>query len=135
MFGNKGHEARISVIEARFEQFQLSMTSHMDIEEKTFSELKDQMKELMNHIDVANKENWRFMEQSQSHTFERMEREYVLRTDLDIKMTALRASIRADIMTEKRNALRELTLVIFSVSTVVLVFGWLYSNGLIKLGG
>jgi len=57
LFGGKSQETRIPILETVYMDFQEKMVEHMRSEELSFGEVKDTLKEIVAHIDSAQKDN------------------------------------------------------------------------------
>lgn len=115
-------------MEAQFKDFQVQMNKHMVEEEASFNEMKESLKEIVGHIDAAQKENEQLMDKVRFDIMACIDKEYASKLDVEKNLTSLRRSMLDDIKVEKRRSMKELWLLILGFSVAMALFGWLYIN-------
>ena len=127
IFG-KSDDTRISILETQFVEFQNQMVNHMSVEELSFSEVKSSLKDIIVHIDVAQKDNEKALDNMKGDVLRMIDKEYVSKLDLRDELTNQRTSIVADIKSERRSATRDLVLVCLGFAAAMGLGAWLYIN-------
>lgn len=115
-------------MESQFKDFQVQMNKHMVEEEASFNEMKSSLKDIVGHIDAAQKENEQLMDKIRMDIMTCIDKEYASKLDVEKNLTDLRRSMLDDIRTEKKRSMKELWLLILGFSAAMALFGWLYIN-------
>ena len=154
MLSRWNQNSRLCVLEASNKTFHDSMSKHMQKEEQAFRELNVSIKDIITHIDTAQKENASAIIQAQKENhsaiqymkeevLETMDREFVGKLQVEKDLTGLRKSMEAKFerILEKRDEEMEKdqqrstsdlvilgTVVTAAVGATVTLCLWFYNN-------
>ena len=128
MKGKEDQHSRLCVLESLFAQFQQQAIDRMEMEESSLSEIKVSIKEVISHIDQAQKEHWMALEAMKRETLVIIEKEYPTKVKVSEDLTALRASIVDDIGKSQKETVRQFSILFVATLVISGAFGWLYVN-------
>lgn len=128
MKGKEDQHSRLCVLESLFTQFQQQAIDRMEMEESSLSEIKVSIKEVISHIDQAQKEHWMALDAMKGETLNTIEKEYPTKVKVNEDITAMRASIIADIEKSQKDTVKQFSILFGIVIIVCGAFGWLYVN-------
>jgi len=128
MLWGKSHDIKIALLEQMFGEFQNRMEEHMEDEESARGDIKDSLKDVISHIDIAQKNNVAALNEMKGDVLQLIDKEYASKLYLHGELTSLRQSILEDIVTEKKRSAKELWLLFIGFCACLTLVGWLYVN-------
>lgn len=128
MFGVNQQHSRLCVIEATFKEFQETMSKHMRETESNSSEVRAALKDIIKHIDDAQKQGWRATEDMRRDILSTVDKEYYTKATLEEKLSETRASINSSLAAENKKLVDGLKLSILLVTMTLGFCGWVYIN-------
>lgn len=128
----KSHETRIAILETIFIEFQDRMGDHMESEDSARKEIKETLKDVINHIDTAQKNNEVALNNMKGDVLQIIDKQYASKLHLSQELTNLRKSIlkdmKEDIQIEKKRSAREIWLVVLGFCACLGLAAWTYTN-------
>lgn len=119
---------RLIVVETHFEDFQRVVVDHIKYEKLEFSKVEKALKDIVNHINDAKRENRQDNAILKSEIFDLLEKDYSTKLELSKQLTVLKKETITEVEASKKRVFRELTLLFTAVSVVVIIAAWLYVN-------
>lgn len=130
MIGKGKEHVRLCLLESTFQQFQKQCMEHKLVSDSFIVDMKDSLKEIIEHMDAAREENRESIGLLRDDIKGVMGREQKYITDIQLRdeLTAARGSILKDIENVRVRSTKEILTYILLGSTIVGLFGWVYVN-------
>lgn len=124
----KQHESRLCVMESLFEEFQGSIARHMENEEKAFKGFKEDLKEIIVHIDSSQKEALLATATMKSELLHTMEKGYYTQLEVEKQITGMRDSVLKEVEARRAKIFKDVRMGILLVGLTLTGCGWWYVN-------
>lgn len=127
LFG-KQHESRLCVMESLFEEFQGNMVRHMENEEEAFKGFKEDLKDIITHIDSSQKEALLATSNMKTELLHIMEKGYYTQLEVEKQLTGMRDSILKEVEAERAKTFKDVRMGMLMVALTLTGCGWWYVN-------
>lgn len=143
LFGDKHMNARLSVLETKFDKFQLDIKEHEKHEEDALRSIGDSVSELKKSFHDSYKDNWSHvekigidnmnrMEKRQDDLLTRIDKEFMTNAKFNNEMAGERKETEAQIFKASKEAQGRVTMIFTTIAAIVMTLGWAISNDFIK---